>query len=457
MNRIAGRAKGALLLAAILIAGLLIFLGEYLFQAGKWVVFPGSPHVYSGSNLDCGIITDRSGVLLLDATDGRVYSDDPALRTSTLHLLGDRYGYISAPALAGFSSQMVGFDLLNGVYSSDGTGGNAVLTISAQAQIAALEALDGRKGVVAVYNYKTGEILCAVSGPNYDPDDVPDIEADTTGAYEGVYVNRFTQASYTPGSIFKLATTAAALSEIDDIETQTFYCGGTMDIGADRVTCEGVHGTITLREALKSSCNCAFAQIALELGSEALTKYVQQFQLTQPVSFDGITTAEGHFDIADAADVNVAWSGIGQYTDLVNPCRYLQFMGQIAGGGTAARPHLVRAVSSGAFSSYAASTEMTERVMSSSVAATMQELMHYNVVYGYGERNFPDLYVCAKSGTAEQGVGEEAHATFAGFTMDEDYPLAFVVFVENGGSGSDPCVPILSKVLPACMEALDKP
>ena len=150
MNRIAGRAKGALLLAAILIAGLLIFLGEYLFQAGKWVVFPGSPHVYSGSNLDCGIITDRSGVLLLDATDGRVYSDDPALRTSTLHLLGDRYGYISAPALAGFSSQMVGFDLLNGVYSSDGTGGNAVLTISAQAQIAALEALDGRKGVVAI-------------------------------------------------------------------------------------------------------------------------------------------------------------------------------------------------------------------------------------------------------------------------------------------------------------------
>ena len=41
--------------------------------------------------------------------------------------------------------------------------------------------------------------------------------------------------------------------------------------------------------------------------------------------------------------------------------------------------------------------------------------------------------------------------------MDEDYPLAFVVFVENGGSGSDTCVPILSKVLPACMEALDQP
>lgn len=455
MNRIAGRTKGALLLAAILILGLLIFLVQYLFRADNWIIFPGSPHVYSGSNLNCGKVLDRNGVLLLDATDGRVYSEDAALRKSTLHLLGDRYGYISAPALAGFSSQMVGFDLLNGVYSLDGTGGSAVLTISAEAQTTALEALDGRKGVIAVYNYKTGEILCAVSGPNYDPDNVPDIESDTSGAYNGVYVNRFTQSSYVPGSIFKVATAAAALSEIADIESQTFYCNGSMDIGADTITCEGRHGTIDLRQALKSSCNCAFAQIALQLGGKTLTAYAEQFCLNEAVSFDGITTAHGHFDTTDAPDVNVAWGGIGQYTDLVNPCRFMLFMGQIAGGGTAAQPYLVRSVRSGALSSYTASTKMTERVMSSSVAATLQELMHYNVVYGYGESNFPDLYVCAKSGTAQLGGDQTPNATFAGFTMDDDYPLAFIVIVENGGSGSATCVPILSKVLPACMEGME--
>lgn len=455
MNRLAGRTKGALLLAAILILGLVIFLVQYIFKADDWIVFPGSPHVYSGSNLDCGTVVDRNGVLLLNATDGRIYSEDPALRKSTIHLLGDRYGYISAPALADFSSQMVGFDLLSGVYSTDGTGGSAVLTISAEVQTAALEALDGRKGVVAVYNYKTGEILCAVSSPNYDPDNVPDIENDATGAYEGVYMNRFTQSAYVPGSIFKLATAAAALSEIDDIESQTFYCGGSIDIGADTVTCAGRHGTIGLQEALTSSCNCAFAQIALELGGETLTKYVEQFGLTQAVSFDGITTAGGHFDAEDAADVNVAWGGIGQYTNLVNPCRFMLFMGQIAGGGTAAQPYLVRSVRSGMFSSYTASTKMTGRVMSSSVAATMQELMHNNVVYGYGEGNFPDLYVCAKSGTAQLDGDQSPNATFAGFTMDDDYPLAFVVIVENGGSGSGTCVPILSKVLHACVESME--
>lgn len=455
MNRISGRAKCALLFAAVLFLGLVFFLGEYLIQAKDWIVFPGSPHVYRGGNLDCGVVKDRNGTLLLDSTDGRIYNDDPELRKATIHLLGDRYGYISAPALAGFSSEMVGFDLVNGVYTTDGSGGSAELTISAEAQLAALDALDGRKGVVAVYNYKTGEILCAVSAPNYDPDNEPDIEGDETGAYEGVYLNRFTQISYVPGSIFKIATAAAALHEIDDIEDRTFYCDGSVNIEGDEVTCSGVHGTITLEEALMHSCNCAFAELAIELGPEVMSKYVQQFMLTEPVTFDGITTAKGHYDVSEAANVNVGWSGIGQYTDLVNPCRYMVFMGQIAGGGTAAEPYLVQSVSSGLLSSYKAKTQMTDRVMSTTIAKEMQDMMHYCVTNAYGEDNFPDIHVCGKSGTAQVGGGKEPNATFSGFSMDENYPLAFVVMVENGGSGSRNCVPILSEVLPVCMEAMD--
>lgn len=59
MNRIAGRSRFVLILAAVLVLGLVIFSGEYLFQAKEWVVFPGSPHVYRGSNLNCGVVTDR--------------------------------------------------------------------------------------------------------------------------------------------------------------------------------------------------------------------------------------------------------------------------------------------------------------------------------------------------------------------------------------------------------------
>ena len=89
---------------------------------------------------------------------------------STLHWVGDRRGSISAGAVAKYAGAMVGYDLVNGVYNSDGQGGVERLTLSTRVQNAALTGLYGRKGTVAVYNYKTGEILCAVTSPTYDPD-----------------------------------------------------------------------------------------------------------------------------------------------------------------------------------------------------------------------------------------------------------------------------------------------
>ena len=69
--------------------------------------------------------------------------------------------------------------------------------------------------------------------------------------------------------------------------------------------------------------------------------------------------------------------------------------------------------------------------------------------------HFPGLTVCAKSGTAEVGGNKEPNAVFAGFCTDKDYPLAFVVVVEDAGSGAKNCVPIISEVLAACKELMD--
>ena len=195
MRNVAKRSFAALILAGVLLLGLLGFLVLYFVKGAAWAVFPGSPHVYTGGNLDSGVITDRSGVVLLDSTDGRSYAQDPALRKATLHLLGDREGYIAAPLLGKYADELVGYSPISGTYSLSGQNSTAKLTISAEAQAAALEQLAGRSGSVGVYNYKTGEILCAASSPTYDPDNVPDIAGDTTGAYDGVYVNRFFNAS----------------------------------------------------------------------------------------------------------------------------------------------------------------------------------------------------------------------------------------------------------------------
>ena len=175
MNRVSRRAYALLLLIVILVGGLGIFLYEYVTQADSWIVSAGSPHVFNSTNIGCGQVVDRDGNLLLDLTESRVYSADAVTRQSTLHWLGDRKGNISAPAVAHYAREMTGYNLVDGLYAYGGTDGQAVLTISSAVQNAALEAMGDRKGTVAVYNYRTGEILCAVTTPTYDPDNVPDI------------------------------------------------------------------------------------------------------------------------------------------------------------------------------------------------------------------------------------------------------------------------------------------
>lgn len=456
MNRVTKRTWLMGLFIAVLVGGLLFFLGEYTLNAHRWIVATGSPHLYNGTNVGFGTILDREGELLLDISGDRTYSSDAATRKSTLHWLGDRNGAISASAVANYSAAMAGFDLINGVYNTEGVGGSTQLTISADVQNTALSAMKGRKGTVAVYNYKTGEILCAVTTPTYDPDNVPDIAGDETGEFDGVYVNRFLQSAYVPGSIFKIVTVAAALETDPEILEGTFTCRGILEYGTEAVTCEKTHGKQDIRLAFANSCNCAFAQIAEKLGKTAMVKQVKKFGLTEPLEFDGVKTRSGNFDVSEAAPVSFAWSCIGQFNDLVNPARYMTFMGQIASGGQAAMPHIVSQVQSDGKTTYAAKADKTDRIMSQETAQAVQDMMRNNVTAVYGDWNFSGLNVCAKSGTSQLGGEETSNAMFAGFVQDEEYPLAFMVVVEHGGYGASTCVPVISQVLAACKAVLDK-
>lgn len=453
MNRIARRASITVLLVVILVAGFSFFVAEYVMEADQWVISDGSPHIYNAGNIGTGTVISQDGALLLDMNGQRSYSTSETLRKATLHWLGDRDGYISAPILSNYSAQIAGYSKVNGLYSYADSTGVAQLTLSSPVQKAALEAMGSFKGTVAVYNYRTGQLLCAVTTPTYDPDHVPDIEGDETGTYEGAYLNRFVQSVYIPGSIYKIVTLAAALETIPDITQQTFYCDGSYDLGADQITCEAGHGTQTLQEAFRNSCNCAFGQIALQVSAENMQKYAQKFGLTSGVSFDGITTAAGNYDVIGAADASLAWSGIGQYTDQVNPCAFLTFMGAIASEGKGVSPYLVEKITVGGATTYSAKTENRSRVMSSDTAQTVAEYLRANVTQKYGDWNFPGLNVCAKTGTGEVGEGMKPNAMLAGFVEDEAYPYAFIVFVENAGYGANVCIPIASTVLQACKDA----
>lgn len=457
MNRVTKRAWIMVVFIVLLAGGMAFFLGEYAMESQTWVLSAGSPHLYNNSkNLGCGLVTDREGIRLLDTRQERTYCEDASIRRATLHWLGDKDGYISATAISNYAGELSGFDRVNGIYSYAGTGGQAELTISGRIQAAALEAMGDRKGTIGIYNYKTGEILCAVTTPTFDPEDPPNIQSDPGGAYEGIYLNRFIQSAYVPGSIFKIVTTAAALETVEGIGDMQFSCTGVYEFGVDRVTCERVHGTLDLKGAMAASCNCAFAQIAQLIGRENMTDYVNMLGVADSVSFDGVTTVKGNYDVSDAAAVELAWSCIGQYTDLINPCAYMTFLGAVAGGGTGAQPYLVSRITVEDEVTYQAQTAYTQTRLSAETAQTLTEYMRNNVLCVYGDQNFPGMTVCAKSGTSQLGGDKISNAMFAGFVADEEYPLAFIVVIENGGYGSATCIPALSKVLAVCKTVLDE-
>ena len=320
-------------------------------------------------------------------------------------------------------------------------------------QTAAYEALNGAKGTIGVYNYQTGEILCMVSSPSFDPADPPEIRDGDT-QYDGVYLNRFLSSAFTPGSVFKVVTAAAALEKLEGVASRTFHCSGSVTIGGDTITCPYVHGDMDFYGAMANSCNCVFAQLAVELGGSTLSSYAQQAGLLDGGSVSGIDTAAGTYVISEN-DSEVGWSGVGQYEDLANPCALMTMMGAIAGRGSAREPYLLGKVTSmTGTAARSTGTSGTMHLWNADTCQALADMLRNNVTETYGQSRFGDLPVCAKSGTAEVGQGKAPHSWFAGFVDSDDLPLAFVALVENGGGGSAVAGSAAAQVLRTAAELL---
>jgi len=176
---------------------------------------------------------------------------------------------------------------------------------------------------------------------------------------------------------------------------------------------------------------------------------VEQAGLLDSLNVNGISTASGSFVAEEDGSAYLGWSGVGQDKDLVNPCSLLAFMGSIANEGEAVVPNLVGSETIGGTAIPAALPDGkdTYETYSAETCQRLKEMMRNNVVTEYGQSQFGDLAVCAKSGTAEVGGGAEPHAWFAGFIDDPDHPLAFVVLVENGSAGARVAGSVAAQVL----------
>lgn len=448
MNKISKRSIILYILVIAFVVGASVVVVDLLSNSQKWAMMRVNKHIYKDNKLiSAGSIYDRNGVILAETVDGiRKYNDDTDIRVSTLHTVGDLSGYIATGAHTAFKSDLTGYSITDGVYQlkKDGAGHDIHLTIDAKLCAHAYNALGTHRGTVGIYNYETGEILCMVSKPSFDINNKPkDIDTDDSGKYEGIYMNRFLSGVFTPGSTFKIVTAASAIENIGDIDSQKFKCIGKFHTSTGDVRCHSVHGTLNFEQALNRSCNSAFANIAEQLGNGNLTATAEQMGYNKRLTVDGIKVAKSQFTLENAVSVDRGWAGIGQYKDLANPCHVITMMGAIASNGSTAAPHILSMDDKG----FGFGVPSTLKYLNVSTANKLQYMLRSNVKNYYGDKSFPGLEMCGKTGTAEV-QNKKSHTWFVGFSIDRQNPLAVVVMLENsGGSGQRTAIPVANKVM----------
>ena len=415
MKKISSRALSVFLIAALVITGMCYFVKEDYLHGRKWAMY------FSMFNPEAeGELLDRNGVMLAAFNkEARVYAKDWPTRVANYHVTGDYIGMTGTGLLTHFWGSASDYDFLHGIKNEKS--GSLSLGIDAETNKYAYQLLSQYgKGTVMMMNYRTGEVICLVSSPSVDPA-YPVEEPE-----DGSYVNRALTATYTPGSTFKLITSAAALENVPDLENMTFHCYGELDIAGVKITCMEAHGTQTFEQALANSCNCAFAKITyMDVGQRLMVQYVTDYGFLSGHTIDGIYTSAGNYPIEFVGDPELAWSGIGQSTDQVCPFTMLRYVAAIANGGMLAEPTFLKGGSGG----------KTTPLLNPATALRLQELMRNNVTAHYEEEvDFSGLPFCAKTGTAETGAGT-SHSWFTGFLQDEEHPYAFVAVIEEGGFG----------------------
>ena len=174
MKRLKRRTAITIILAAALAAGVLYFCVQLIRNGSDWVGFFGTAFYESGA------IYDSKGTQLYNGETGE-YAADSNVRRATLHLVGNRsFGTSLRTVLSG---RLTGYNFITGTALG---GHDVTLTLDASLNAAALNALNGRKGVVAIYNYTNGDVKCLVSSPTFDPLYPPE-DIETNKNYDGVY------------------------------------------------------------------------------------------------------------------------------------------------------------------------------------------------------------------------------------------------------------------------------
>ena len=298
------------------------------------------------------------------------------------------------------------------------------ITLTTDSKIQAIAEKVAEKGLVdnqakrvsiMVMNPNNGEILAMVNKPDFDPNNAFDGFEDFSGETDGeklqkMWRNSLVNDTFEPGSIFKVVTMVTALEEGIASESDTFECGGSLQVGSHTIKCwkTSGHGSQILPQILQNSCNVGFMKLGEKIGKETLNEYIKKLGFGKTTGIDLPGEASGIVKKTESiTESDLATISFGQ-TNTVTAIQYMQAFNALANGGSLIQPHILKEVSHYDNTGAKIIDETFEPVISKNVlsaesTATLRDYLERTVNEGGSNKSYIEGYhIGGKTGTAQK-------------------------------------------------------
>ncbi|MBO4646084.1 MAG: penicillin-binding protein 2 [Bacteroidales bacterium] len=319
--------------------------------------------------------------------------------------------------------------------------------------------MEGKKGSIVAIEPATGEVLCIVSSPSYDPNllvgknrskNYAALNADMNNT---PLFNRALKACYPPGSTFKLANGLIAQQERVIVPSTYYSCGGGYTFGSHRLKCHS-HAGSDLIDAVRCSCNAYFCHAfyntvsnrryrTIQEGYQVWKDHINQLGFGQKFNTDLPYESKGIIPSVEFFNTryNGHWNGnsiismaIGQGEVGATPMQMANLLAIIANRGYYYKPHVVRAIGT----KDTPNTRYAQKIdagIEQKYFTPIIEGMRLVVTSGTGRQaQVPGIEIAGKTGTAQNPHGED-HSVFACFAPVDHPQITVFVLVENGSWG----------------------
>ncbi len=302
----------------------------------------------------------------------------------------------------------------------------------------AVAKFDPKRAACIVMDYNSGEIAALAEYPSFDLNDVP---RDDLEKLFSTSKSTLISSVYEPGSTFKILTAAAAL-DAGAISTSTrFYCPGFHIVDGQRIRCWKAkgHGSIDFAQGVAGSCNVAFMESAMRLGTDKFYGYLRDFGLMNRTGVDMTGETSGLFiPQNDVKTVDLARIGFGQAV-AVTPIGIISATSAAVNGGTRITPHLLTDVKDRQGNSVLAPALSVEgtRVIKRETSETLRALLTSVVTEGSGKSAYvPGYTIAGKTGTAQKyengNIASGKYiSSFLGFSLTEGAEYAVLLIVDE--------------------------